>query len=252
MGTIIRAVGVNAEATAEKFVDTVGRGLEGLHFLNDDIPKLSRNYAVGKANGSVIGVPVSVGSSSVRFASGSSGVQTQVAESANMTIFVVAKAPARAGAGIGRGMIFGTYRSPSAANPSATIDGVALYSASADTLIFGATVDRPEGVGFATATLPIAQLDQWALYSICVVDGGTWTIRNETLGVNATVSSTHTQPRVPSNGAFRIGTSPINSASFGQCDIAVWRYHSEALSRPEIESVNAVLRSYVAGRGITV
>lgn len=248
MGTQIVAKGVSGESFALKYAAPVRRGLEAWHFLNTDLVKAARNYAPGKPNAKVIGEPI-IQPNFMQFKSLSNFLQTQVMESAAMTIFAVVRCFDTMADDAHKAMFLGTFRNDAAAGGGETF-GVSMYTNNPTSLIGAAskgnTVDNDTASG---AGLSNHDFSKFALV-VQEVSAGTAPTRitNATTGV--TVIGNSTLPRFPSVGLMRIGSGYHQFAGTGE--IAFAALYSESLTATEIAAVVADIRRYMETRGIVV
>lgn len=259
MSTVIRAKGVFAEDFATSYASPVSRGLEAIHFTNTNSDKIARNYASGKANGSLMGTPTSIAAGSTRFKAGTNGLITSVQEPEQATIFVIAKSPVNLGTIpiplADRPAFWGTFQSPLASNPGTTAQGIALYVTSQGGLAANVLVDQggtPTWVPSAfTAAESAPMINVWQLYSVTVgASDAVVALRNETTGQAAPTSPAGT--RLLTTGRIRVGTLVTDTTHQGLADIAVAQIHSVVLTDAERMAVVADLRAYAARKGITV
>lgn len=247
MGVQLSAKGVDAEQYATEYSAPVRRGLEGIFFLNTSLTKSPRNYASGKPQGTVVGAPVP---SAVALAVKSrvNYVQTQISESAEMTIFIVCKTASDGSVTADRPMFFSNYQGINADGGAAF--GLSFYLGAGTRLTFGGGY----GTDAASNTQKLAGItkagvaNSWALFSMSVGASGV-TIRDHTAGGNGTISSAGL-PRRTATAKIRIG-SGITSFD-GSADIAAFQAYSVELSDLEISTTAEDLRGYMARKGILV
>lgn len=248
MGTQIVAKNVNAESFALKYAAPVRRGLEAWHFLNTDLVKAARNYAPGKPNAKVIGEPT-VQANFMQFKSLSNFLQTDVKESAAMTIFAVVRCVDTMVDDAHKPMFLGTFRSM-AADGSGETFGVSLYANGVTSLVGGASRgtsvadDTSSGAGLSGHDFTKFALIVQEVYAGPMQNR----ITNATAGVSATGSSS--APRYPSAGVMRIGSGYHQFSGAGE--IAFAALYSVSLDADEIAAVVADIRRYMATRGVVV
>lgn len=241
MGVRIRAVGVDAESSAREYSSPVPRGLEGIFFLNTSLDKIAHNYAQGKAKGTVMGAPLP-GAAGTTFKSQSNYVLTDVSETDEMTLFVLARSALDGTDQTSRAVFLSNYSS--ANNPP----GLGVYVQNTNRISAFANF----GADAASNTLVPAVINStnvvtnWNLYA-AIIKAGSVTIRNLTTGQTGTL--TNVAPR--RKGAPKICIGSSYTTYSGACDIAVAQMHSVALTETEIQAVTADLRAYALRKGIT-
>lgn len=242
MGIQLLAKGVDAEAWAVEYNAPVRRGLEGLFFLNGSLEKLARNYAPGKPAATIMGAPVANANYGT-FKGMVNYLQTQIAETESMTLFVIGKAVVVAGDVDQAPMLLGSYN-------VGALSGVSIYLPTDQSIRGTAGYGNDDAsninasVGFAGVTV-----SNWQLYSVVISPTGVSTIAH-----TANLSATGPNPGMPRRLAgrlLRIG-SGYSTALKGVCDLAVAQIHNIAMTPEERNATVADLRAYAARRGIVV
>lgn len=245
MGTIIRAVGVHAEDHATEYLSPVNRGIQGIFFLNTSLEKACHNYAPGKPNGSIVGTPP-VDGTHLSAKSQANFVQTEVAESDELTIFCIGRTSDAGTNPANRPAFYGTYRNLSAAAPVQN-PGVSVWRDNASMRANAAYSDDPGAPVQRQVILSSSDFSSWSLYVHRVSASGVY-FADMTKALSGTVAAIGARQR--SVGKFRIGG--VYYEFLGSCDVAVWQAHSVALTDQEIGEVVQNLRTYGASRGIVV
>jgi hypothetical protein len=252
MGTAFIAKNSNAENSGlRKFIPPVTRNLEAWHFLNTDVMKAARNYAMDKPDAQVIGAPAEFGSY-IQFKGQANYLQTQVADATTQTIFSVIRSKDTLVDVAHSPAFYGTY--------STAALGGALYWDSTNAALVK-TGARYSDAGQTTQTsAPISQsaasnqiaIGDWSL----IVDV---TKSDFNRSINATKNSTRTSAsvtygRAPASVPFRVGSAyPGSSLWAGTADMAMWAHYSTELTDAEIAAVIARIRAYMSQRhGIVV
>lgn len=253
MGTAFIAKNSNAENSGlRKFIPPVTRNLEAWHFLNTDVMKASRNYAMGdKPDAQVIGAPAEFGSY-IQFKGQSNYLQTQIADAPTQTIFSVIRSKDTLVDVAHSPAFYGTY--------STAAPGAALYWDSGNSALVKSAA-RFSDVGQTTLTsAPISQsvasnqivIGEWSL----IVDV---TKSDFNRSINATKNSTRTTSattygRGVAAVPFRVGSAyPASNNFSGTADMALWAHYSTELTDAEIALVITRIRAYMAQRhGIVV
>lgn len=251
MGTAIVAKNSNAENTGlRKFIPPVTRNLEAWHFLNTDVIKAARNYAMDKPDALVIGSPAEF-ASYIQFKGLANYLQTQVADAPTQTIFSVIRS---------KDTLVDVAHSPAFYGTYSTAElGAALYYDSGGSSLVKIAA-RFSDVGQTTKTsAPISQgaaqglvIGEWSL----IVDV---TKSDFNRSINATKNSTRTTTattygRSPATAPFRIGSAyPASNNFAGTADMALWAHYSTELTPAEIDLNIARIRAYLLQRhGIVV
>lgn len=247
MGARLIAKGVDAEDYAFEYAAPVRRGFEGMFFLNTSMEKCLRNYAPGKNDATLVGAPVV----SASYLSGRSGVnflQTDIAETAEMTMYTVARAlniPATLPMAAADAVILaGDY---SAASPVGVVQWFATPTSFSGGAAFGADPNTTSNVGASVATDPT----RWCLYSTVVRSNAVITT-NHTTGVTSTRTITTEGVRQVSNRKLRLGSS-YQTSQTGTWDMMLHQVHNVAVTDQEKADTVADLKAYILRRtGITV
>lgn len=202
MGVQVIAKGVDAELYATEYAAPVRRGLEGIFFLNTSLEKSARNYAPGKTQASIVGAPVP----SANFLSGKSSsnyIQTDINETAEMTLFSIARAlniPATTPmAPADAPMLITNYTNIS---PS----GIFQWFSSPTIIQAGAAYGADAGGASNPSASVTTDPTRWCLYST-VVKATSIVTTNHTTGATVTRTITNEGTRQLSTRKFRIGSS---------------------------------------------
>ncbi|CAI8992841.1 hypothetical protein [Pseudomonas sp. IT-P218] len=253
MGTALIAKNSNAENSGlRKFVPPVTRNLEAWHFLNTDVMKAARNYAMGdKPDAQVIGAPAEFGSY-IQFKGQANYLQTQVVDAPTQTVFSVIRSKDTLADVAHSPAFYGTY--------STAAPGAALYWDSTNAALVKTGARYTDAGQTAIGSTPISQssasnqivIGEWSL----IVDV---TKADFNRSINATKNSTRTSAavtygRVPAAVPFRIGSAyPAANSFAGTADMALWAHYSTELTDAEIALIIARIRAYMSQRhGIVV
>lgn len=235
-----------------KVIAPVTRGLEAWFTFDTDAARFSFNRAPNKPNAKIVGAPVAY-STHGRFTSLVNFLQTQVMDSAKVTIIAVGRSPVALPDPFPvpdpRPVYASTFSGPSI-TPGivGTSFGVTLSNSSA--ALLNSTAARNNGTGgistgqVNTADTPTA----WGIRVLRTSDAEGTMVQNVTQGTK-TVGTTLTQRALTAN-AFRIGSSI--SQFTGEVDISSIAIYSEALTDDEIALVAARMRTRMQRLGITV
>ncbi|AJQ47965.1 MULTISPECIES: hypothetical protein [Pseudomonas] len=247
-GVRLVAKGIDAEQFASEYSAPVRRGLEAIHFLNTTPAKAAKNYAPGKdkEQGKIVGAPVA--SSGFLSCKGTVDcIETAVAETENMTIFVAARTAVDGSVAADRPMFFGNYQGFNIDGGVAW--GVSLYLSGLNRITgtAGFGVDAADNTNIVSGvTRTVAS--KWGLYMLQVSAAGT-TIRDFTTGLSQTIAPAG-RPRRLALGKVRIGSG--QTGLLGACDVAIFQAHNVVLTEAEIQATVADHRAYLARRGIVV
>lgn len=251
MGVIFVAKGVDAEDSAREYAAPVLRSLEGVFFTNTDLSKAVRNYAPGKKNGSLRGIPVAQTNylQCDTQAAVPANVDTGIWETEFFTMFVIARAtnlpplgPKDSTPSASRTLFCGSYLG------SIPAHGVAVYPSTGS--LFSALCGITDGIGnAATNSVNIAgDINAWNLFGV-TVEPGKLVVDNFTAGTK--VEQVLSGARRVSPRTLLIGGA-YTTAYGGTCNIAAFQTHSANLSSVERATTAQDLRAYAARRGITV
>lgn len=239
----------DASAVARYRIPPAARGLQALHLMRASAEFSARNWALGGVgDAEVVGnIPAAAGYVSCR--GQSAFLQTSLAEATNMTFYTAAKTGASLESAAEQPMFFGTYVSPSVANPAVNSYGIGQYvSAAAD--IRGICC-RFASDGVTRSSTPSIIADgsyraQWSLY-VLTVSAAQTVLRDLTHGLTGT---TTTGTRDPSSGLFRVGSGQTTLG--GPCQLAWWQAHTAVHTEAEIQANATWIRQDLAQVGITV
>lgn len=218
-------------------------GLSAIHFTVDSLAKAVHNFMYGGTDATVTGTPT-FSSTGATFTDNVSYLTTDVSETENMTVFVIAKL---ADAGTSGAMLYGNYAAPNAG----TGFGTSLFMSSETTIAFGSTRQNPStnAITSAQAVINSNTNTSWGLYVGESKSTGNF-LRNVTNGLTGKYTSIPGN-RIMLSAKGRIGAD--YGATFdGQSNILAVVVHNASLSEVEIQQWIARLRKYAASRGITV
>jgi len=207
------------------------------------------NRIGGKPNPTVVGSPTDF-TGYTRFTGGSHYLQTQLKESADQTVIVVARMVGSGAFASQSGAVYGTYTNPLVnSNPANYSGGIFLYQGNG---VMNAGAQRQVSIGGVESGLQSmtqATNGDWALYTHEVPATSGSTFANQTTTAMLTASSTN--PHLITDAYLRVGSN--YGVQNGQCDIAFFASFSRILSSTEMTDVLAWVRSVVTAQGgITV
>lgn len=233
-----------------KVAPPVTRGLEGWFTLDTDVQRFVFNRAPGKADAVIVGAP-SAFAGYGRFKGNLNYLQTQIADSDEVTIIVVARATAPLVAGVDATMLVGAHSGP-IATPGYTGSASGANIFLDHPTLFKGTATRNDGSGSTTATASVSgtgtSTTTWALRSIRAKSGAPNVLVDHTAGV--TVAGTNTNQRVLTTNKYRIGSATAGFPS--ESDVSFVAIHSAQLTDSELALQIAVVRKRMARLGITV
>ena len=253
-------IGIRAPDTTIEPIDAIGisppidaTGLQAWGILNSytapattDNSKILRNFAKGKPNFVQVGSPV-IDATSTKFTALSHYLETSIADTADLTFFIVCKSADTQAANATRASFFGNDVNPAVGGGGNTF-GVSLRASGATSLALIAargTVGTPIT---GTQTLTGHNFTTWSLVW-GRVNGGVTELHNETQNLHA-VSGTYAEARLLGTSNHRIGSGRLAQTGFG--DIRDIVHFSRALSNAEVALMLADIRAKCAARGITV
>lgn len=224
------------EALATKISFSVGE--TDVYISNGSTAKLTRNFASGAAEGTVIGAPV-ISAASTRFTGNSNYVDTQIDDSTNITMIAIAKRPTGWS---------GDAMALSNNGQGGVNIGCSLWYLANGNIGFSAARDNGSGsqTSAIVSTTPADPL-AWALV---IGEAGTAN-RFTNMTTNQTVLGTNTNARFVSPAKMRIGSS-YQVSHTGQIDVMVCVVIPRVLTTLERDSVVAQLRAYATKYGVTV
>ncbi len=249
MGARLIAKGVDAEPDAIAYGAPVRRGLKGVFFHNTDLDKSKYNYAPGNKDvDTVIGTPTVSSSGYMSGKSGVNYIQTDIAETAEMTFFSVARAlniPATTPiAAADAPIISGNYSQSVPTGVVQWFNGPATFSGGA---AYGPDASNTVNAGATIATDPT----RWCLYST-TIKAAQVVVTNHTTGVTSTRNITTEGVRQVSSRKMRLGSS-YQSTQQGTWDKMLEQIHDVALTDQEKADTVADLKAYVLRKtGIAV
>lgn len=244
MGLRLTVPGADFEDRAIGFTPAVPDGLQGLFFLNGSIEKAARNLVVGRSPASVAGAPV-VGAGVVRMRSSVDFLQTDIPETAAMTVIAVAACPDTMADDLHRPMYVSNFGSqPTGSTPSF---GAGLYVSAVNRVQMAATrFNNAEGTGSTSGSSGSTAQNPATLSFLC---GRT---RNDRTGMSnltqaLSTASDYTYPRYLSRGTMRIGSS-YSPAFQGLSDIGFVAVYDRFISDAERDAMYAQIKSYFSRR----
>lgn len=222
------------EALATKISFSVGE--TDVYITNGSATKLTRNFASGTAEGVVGGVPV-VSAASTRFTGQSNYLDTQIDDTAAMTVFAIFKRPV---GWSGDAMVM--------SNNGVGSVGVNFWLTAAGTTSFGAA--RDNGSGSQTAASTVITLPSPTDWNLCIGEAGAV---NKITSVTSslTSSSATATARITNAGKLRIGSS-YSASHTGSVDLMIAVVIPRVLTTLETSSVIAQLQAYALKHGVTV
>lgn len=238
-----------APAPHEFVVPPVSRNLRGWFTFDTDAGSFGRNRARGQPNAQIVGSPIAYATHG-RFKGLQNYLQTQIADSDEITIMVVARAVV-APTGVADGALLaggyiGISQTPGITGAAA---GGNLFFNNASTL--SGSASRNGGSGTTTAG-SVAVLGtppgSWALRAMRTKTGDVTKVFDLTAGVNNV--GTSVLQRALSNTKMRIGSSTADFT--GESDISVVGIWATYLSDVEIEQNAVLMRNRMQRLGISV
>ncbi|WP_313333221.1 hypothetical protein [Sphingobium yanoikuyae] len=207
-------------------------GLVGAHFFNSGKAVALKNSA--GADGSFSGAPIEHDGNMTL--NSSSYIESQIAETAALDIFAIARRPATSS---GQVTILGTFL----ANADA---GANIYNSGSSN--WTGSVAKVGGVN-VTVTSGTAVGTIWRLLELSAPATGAPTMRDHTAGTSGT--STDTTARSPSSRKYKFGRLSSNNVS-ADLDIALIVIFNRVLDDGERDLMIAWARAFAAEIGVTV
>ncbi|WP_428429554.1 hypothetical protein [Pararhizobium sp.] len=251
---VYTARNTDGEAGAREFILPVMDGMEAIHFCNTSVQKAARNYARGKPDASIKGVPVA-NANYVTFQGDVNYLETRTKESSAQTIYCICRPIGDLLSSATQSMAVSTFTRPAAAGGGSTF-GAALFFQNPGS---GPTV---QGIGSrgtsvanhinGTVSLPIPTPSNWRMNALLVKDAVTKNELFDLTNNGHAVSLAANTPRFPSSGFYRIGSSYAAPAFIGQIDIAFVAIASVAHTEAQMQANRAALQAYFDPRGISI
>ncbi|MBC3496761.1 hypothetical protein HU764_008710 [Pseudomonas sp. SWRI100] len=230
-----------------KVAPPITRGLEGWFTLDTDARRFGFNRAPGKPDATIVGAP-SAFAGYGRFKGNVNYLQTQIADSDEMTLIVVGKATNPLVAGVDSVFLAGAHLGPvSTPGFTGNASGVNLYLD--HPTLFKGSGSRDSGAGTANASAvsgTATATNAWAIRSIRAKSAAATLLMDHTAGVK--VTGTDLNARVLTSNKYRIGSA---TAGFtGDSDISFVAIHSAYLTDSELEAQIVPIRKRLARLGI--
>lgn len=228
----------------------VTTGLQGWWFPGTDAPKSIANKLSGGAAAAVVGTPV-FSAGFATFTSLTNYLQTSIVPAASRTYLAVARKPVGVtwdGTNATKGVLLGNFGTSAGSllytqtNPATGAANIAdaSYWSVGGTPTLRNTYAASAGSDFSTFALYAGVLDDTAKSR---------THYDLTRGTSTTAAETGNSV-IPGTNTVRIGSGYSNYA--GQVDLAFAAVYSRALSKPEIDSIYAFVKSYLSRRSISI
>ena len=245
---------VDVESTATEFMLPVMDGVDAIHFCNTSAEKAAHNYAPGKPNATIKGVPVA-NANYIRFKGNVNYLETRTQESAAQTVYCVSRAIGDLSGSDTQSMAVSTFTRPAVVGGGSTFGVSLLYTNPGSGPIMQAIGSRGTLVAnhiTGSVGLAIPAPGDWRLGAALIKDAVTKNeVYNLTTGEKA-ISSAANTARLPTSGFFRIGSSYATSSYLGEIDIACVVIASIAHTEAQMKLNAEAIRAYLAPRGITI
>jgi hypothetical protein len=232
-----------------KVVPPVTRGLEAWFTFDTDAARAYFNRAIGKADAQIVGTPVAL-STHMRFKGAVNFLQTQIADTDEVTILVVGKCAVAPSSAADSVLFAGAYKGASVTSGIVgDASGGNLFVSNSTSV--SATAARTDGAGNAVSTTHAVvgtPVTSWALRGMRAKTGEVTKIFDLTANVSNSGSSI--LKRALTGNRLRIGGA--TEGFLGESDISAVAIYSAALTDDEIAQVAATMRRRMARLGITV
>lgn len=228
------------EALATKISYSVGE--TDVYITNGNLSKITRNFTTGQVEGVVVGIPA-ISATSTRFKGPINYMNTQIDETATMTIFTICKRPV--GDTTDDAMVIsnnGTVNGDNGIGSSIWLKGNGNYA-------FATARDNGSGgqTG-ATGEFAVATPTNWNLL-VASCDTNLTTLTCPT--TNQTANSSNVNARFVKSAKMRIGAS-YTAVHTGGVDVMVTVVVPRVLSVNETAQVVAQLRAYALKHSVVV
>lgn len=240
--TITRSLGVLADFT---FVPSVLPGLQGWWNIGIDSARSRKNWAPDKPAATMLGSPVYYSGGYAQFSAQASFMQTDIIETNDYTVMVVARMPNAQAITTQRPALVGNYQGPAIADPLVTSQGVLLWKFDANERMRNQAFRRDGGgaTNIGSSNNLNTDLDTFQCY-LATVNGLVSKVVNLTTGDQS--SFTHSLPRYPASTKIRFGSA--YSSTSGETDMAQAAWWSRALTDEEIATAYNQMKAYQLGR----
>lgn len=251
MGTMVVSKGTVA-GWKSKVIPPVTRGLEAWFTFDTDASRFYYNRAPGRPDARIVGSPVAFPTHG-RFTSLVDYLQTEVVDTANVTIIAVCRSPVALPEPLPtpdpRPVYASTFSGPSI-TPGITGTSFGVTLSNSGAALLNATAARSNGSGgVTTGQINVADNPtEWGIRVLRTSSAEGTMIENLTRGSKA-IGTALTQRALTAN-KFRIGSS-ISSFT-GVSDISALSIHSEALTDAEIAALASLMRGRMQRLGISV
>lgn len=232
-----------------KMVPPITTGLEGYFTFDTDASRFGFNRVTGKTGATIIGSPQAF-STHGRFTSLSNFIQTDIAETDNMTIICLGKAVDVPGSTIEASPCYASNFNGPSITPgfSGTTTGVSLYHNGPTNL--NGTGCRSNGSGGTVtggSTITTDTPTAWGIRAVRVEAAVGSKVFNLTTGLSATLAYTNT--RLLNSRKMRIGGAHTQFAA--QADISAIALFSVALTDAQIATFAEWMRIRASRLGIS-
>ena len=230
-------------------VPPVSRGLRAWFTFDTDPGSFGRNRARGQPNAKIVGSPIAYATHG-RFKGLQNYLQTQIADSDEITIMVVGRAVITPTSVADGALLVGGYVGTSQ-TPGITGNATCgnLFFNNGTTVI--ASASRNGGAGTSSAgsvTVAGTSPTSWAIRAMRAKTGDVTKVFDLTAGVSNV--GTSVLQRVLSDTKIRIGSATVDFA--GECDISVVGIWDKYLTDVEIEQNAVPMRNRMQRLGISV
>ncbi|WP_448118307.1 hypothetical protein [Pseudomonas serbica] len=232
-----------------KVVPPITRGLEGWFTPDTDARRFAFNRVPGKPDAVIVGTP-SAFSGYGRFKGNTHYLQTQIADSDEVTHIVVARSTLPLVAGVNGVMLVGAHLGPvMSPGYSGSASGGNLYLDHPTLAKASATRDDGSGVPTtANVSVTATPTNSWALRTLRAKSGVPTILVDHTADIP--ITGTNTNQRVLSSNKYRIGSAFASFAD--ESDISFVAIHSVYLTDSELAVQIALVRKRMERLGIVV
>jgi hypothetical protein len=244
--TVIDLPAASFAAIADGFMAPVSGGLIGWYFHGGTLEKSLRNLAGGLA--ATQQGAVSIGENWIRATPLINYIQTNHAETADMTLLSVFRTDQNFASAAARPIMVSNYTGSPSRGFSLYVPGASGSTTPATGLLRN-TVGYAAGVVNASLTVP--DMTRWTFAAGTVQAGVGQSIYNMTTGQKASVAEAAGATRNIGDQMFRIGSS-YSTNFVGPSDIAFTALYSRALSAAEIDKIYQFMKGYFARRSMAI
>jgi hypothetical protein len=249
--------GVNAAASATEIILPVMRGAVGIYMPTANAAAAVKNWLSGAGAATVVGTPT-YSAGYVTSPTQNDRLSTGFAETAESSLYIIARSAAAFSSGTTRPILGGIFRSQDGGFAGTSIRVTATPSAApAASVALGAARDAAGVPTMVDASITVANLSNWTMLCGRVRSGAVSDARrlnDLTNATSATTSASTARTLANTSGGTNIMTvGNSSSLSYGTCDVMYMALFNVAHTDAEMNLNGAAIRAAVLfDYGVTV